>query len=102
MHRDPRWWDEPEELRPERWLGEATRPKFAFIPFAAGAHKCLGDMLAWDEMFAIVEAVASRWDLRAAGSLEYDAGTTLRPTDAHVVVRRRHVSVTASEAVAKV
>src|SRR5262249_653588 len=36
--RDPRWWDRPEEFRPERWLDGSTKdlPKFVYFPFGAG------------------------------------------------------------------
>ena len=48
LHRDPRWWTEPDQFRPDRWLrrvpGEADRfdpkapgqPRGAYLPFGAG------------------------------------------------------------------
>ena len=49
IHRDARHWPEPGVFRPERFApdGEATRPRFAYAPFAAGARRCLGETFAW-------------------------------------------------------
>lgn len=45
-HRDPRWWDRPDEFIPERFLEDHVlynkAPKFAFIPFSAGKRNCIG------------------------------------------------------------
>lgn len=45
-HRDPRWWTNPEEFIPERFLeGHALfnqAPKNAFIPFSIGKRNCIG------------------------------------------------------------
>jgi cytochrome P450 len=43
LHRDPRWWPEPDRLLPERWLERATPgSRRAYIPFGAGPRICLG------------------------------------------------------------
>src|SRR4030095_234526 len=38
VHRDRRWFEEPEAFRPERWAGDLARrlPRFAYFPFRAG------------------------------------------------------------------
>lgn len=48
MHRDPRYFEDPEAFIPERWLdGLATRlPRYAYFPFGAGQRKCIGDSFA--------------------------------------------------------
>ena len=35
-----RYWKDPEEFKPERFLGDYN--KDAFVPFAVGARACLG------------------------------------------------------------
>ena len=40
QHRADIWGADVEEFRPERW--ETYRPGWEFIPFGAGARKCLG------------------------------------------------------------
>ena len=40
IHRDVRWWDEPEAFRPERF---ETKPiPGSYAPFSLGHHNCLG------------------------------------------------------------
>lgn len=37
IHRDPRYWENPNQYNPERFLSsDETRDKFAWIPFSAG------------------------------------------------------------------
>ena len=51
-HRDPRFFDDPETYRPERWLdGLAQRlPAGAYFPFGDGPRRCIG------QGFALMEA----------------------------------------------
>ena len=45
MHRDPRYFDDPDAFRPERWLdGLADRlPAGAYFPFGDGPRRCIGE-----------------------------------------------------------
>lgn len=43
LHRDPRWWADPGEFTPERWLApEPPHAPHAYLPFGAGPRVCLG------------------------------------------------------------
>ncbi|MEZ4680928.1 MAG: cytochrome P450 [Caldilineaceae bacterium] len=44
IHRDPRWWPDPERFDPERFTPErnAERHKFAYLPFGGGPRICIG------------------------------------------------------------
>jgi len=44
IHRNAKYWDSPEEFRPERFLPEnvQNRHTYAYIPFSAGQRNCIG------------------------------------------------------------
>jgi cytochrome P450 len=52
IHRDDRFWDNPEGFDPDRFTpeAEAARHKGAYAPFSLGPRKCIG------EGFAMLEA----------------------------------------------
>jgi len=42
-HHNPKFWDDPEEFRPERWMDKAKKQvKYSYIPFGAGKRSCIG------------------------------------------------------------
>jgi cytochrome P450 len=61
-HRDPRFYRDPEAFRPGRWEQEPP-PRWAYFPFGAGPHTCIGMHLARLEMAHTIAEVASRWRL---------------------------------------
>jgi cytochrome P450 len=62
-HRDPRYFPDPEEFRPERWLdGLAKRlPRYAYYPFGGGPRVCIGNTFALMEAAIILAAVGQRY-----------------------------------------
>ena len=64
VHRDPRYWPEPERFDPSRWAGEAKgRPRFAYFPFGGGTRICVGESFAWTEAMLALATIAQRWRL---------------------------------------
>lgn len=66
LHRDARWFDEPEAFRPERWadgVERSARP-FTYLPFGVGPRRCIGEGFAWMEMTLLLAAVASRFRVK--------------------------------------
>jgi cytochrome P450 len=63
LHRDPRWWDEPEAFRPERWAtGHPARtPKYAYAPFGGGPRLCIGSGFAVMEAVLILATLGQRY-----------------------------------------
>ena len=68
MHRDPRFWPEPDRFDPDRWTdeAEAARPKFAYFPFGGGPRVCIGEQFAWMEGILLLATLGQRWRLRLA------------------------------------
>ena len=50
MHHDERWWQDAEQFKPERWLGDKTGGDrsggLAYLPFGGGPRMCIGVKLA--------------------------------------------------------
>src|SRR5215472_10379039 len=65
LHRHPRYWKEPDRFAPERFAPEheAERPRFAYMPFAAGPRHCIGETFALYEMLVHLYKVARRYRL---------------------------------------
>lgn len=63
MHRDPRYFDDPESFRPERWLdGLADRlPAGAYFPFGDGPRRCIGQGFAMLEAAIVIGTIAQRF-----------------------------------------
>ncbi len=66
LHRDPRFWDEPERFMPERWMDEdrAERHRYAYFPFGAGPRICIGEHFAWMEAILALTTIVQHWQLR--------------------------------------
>jgi cytochrome P450 len=83
VHRDSRWFENPDAFRPERWLDglEKRIPKYAYFPFGGGPRVCVGNQFALMEGKLILAAMASRYRfcLTQPGPIGYDAAITLRP-----------------------
>jgi len=61
VHRDARWFPEPDRFKPERWAQPDDRPKFSYFPFGGGTRVCVGERFAWMEGVLLLAVVAQRW-----------------------------------------
>ena len=81
VHHDPRWWPDPLAFRPERWLPEAKRPRFAYFPFGGGGRLCIGESFAWTEAILLLATIAQRWSFTPVTQPTLEPRITLRPRD---------------------
>jgi cytochrome P450 len=68
IHRDPRFFDEPEMFRPERWengLAQRLR-RFAYVPFGGGQRVCIGSSFAQLEATLVLATIVQRYRLSLA------------------------------------
>jgi len=83
VHRDPRWFDDPDAFRPQRWLGDLEKrlPRFAYFPFGGGARVCVGNHFAMLEAVLVLATIAQHVRVRADGAppLTFSPSVTLRP-----------------------
>jgi cytochrome P450 len=83
LHRDPRFFEQPEQFNPDRWTAEAAQrlPRFAYFPFGGGPRLCIGASFAMMEANLLLAAIAQRFQLRLAPGHSVAAlpSITLRP-----------------------
>jgi len=63
VHRDPRFYPEPERFDPRRWAdGLRERiPKYAYFPFGGGPRVCIGNTFAMMEAVLVLASLCRRW-----------------------------------------
>ena len=83
MHHDPRWFEDPDSFRPERFANGAEKalPKLAYLPFGGGPRVCIGNAFAQMEATLLLATLAQRYRLRLEPQQQVtpDATLTLRP-----------------------
>lgn len=107
LHRNPRYYDQPEVFDPDRWLPEADagRPRYAYIPFGGGVRSCIGESFAWLEGVLTLALLAQRWWARLEPGQQLDTVSllTLRPRqDLRMVVHARPQQAAAAPAEASI
>lgn len=92
-HRDPRWFDEPQAFRPDRWTPEfrKTLPPYAYYPFGGGPRRCVGDSFAWMEAQIVLATLGQTWCMHhiPRHPVEVESLVTLRPKRGMPMVLKR-------------
>ena len=99
LHRDKRYWPEPEKFRPLRFTAEEVkkRPKFAYLPYGGGPRVCIGNNFATMEIQIVLTMIIQRFHFEMIDDKEVlpDALITLRPKDGvwmKLKLLKQHVS----------
>lgn len=81
LHRDPRYWPDPERFDPLRFTAEAkaARPKFTYLPFGAGPRICIGESFAWMEGVLVLATLAQKLRFEVTKTVDPLPLITLRP-----------------------
>ncbi len=82
MHRDQRFFSEPELFRPERWLEKRELPRCVYMPFGAGPRVCIGNHFALTEAILVLAVFLARghFTLENGALLSLTPAITLRPS----------------------
>jgi cytochrome P450 len=95
IQRDPRWFESPDDFKPERFLpGAQDIPRGVWMPFGTGPRVCIGQHFALLEMGLIAAMLMQRFRLEwpeGAQWPEGDLAVTLRP--AHPIRLKLHPRV---------
>jgi cytochrome P450 len=85
ISRDPRFYDEPDRLLPERWL-DGRPHKFAYLSFGVGERRCLGEAFALTALTALLPALGGGWNFAFPAVRETSRGRHQLAEDPRVTV----------------
>jgi len=80
IQRNPLYWENPSEFRPERFL-EKNVPMGAYVPWGSGPRLCAGKWLALFELILATATIIRDYDINVTYEGEFELNTffTLRP-----------------------
>jgi cytochrome P450 len=91
VHRDPRWFPNPEGFDPDRWAAEGAKdmPRFAYFPFGGGPRTCIGSHFAMMEATLLLAVILQRFriELLPGQRLTLKPSVTLRQAGPGIGVR---------------
>jgi cytochrome P450 len=81
LHRDARFFSEPETFHPDRFLGNGKAHQFAYFPFGIGPRRCIGEGFALMEGVLALGTILRCWEIELLPEtkLVLDPKITLRP-----------------------
>lgn len=87
IHRDSRYWSDPQTFNPNRWLESAQEiNKKAYFPFGAGSRTCPGALLGPIQLILGLQVVLTSYDYQVTNINEVKPShsTLLRPQNARI------------------
>jgi Cytochrome P450 len=81
IHRDPRYFDDPETFDPDRWVDRSPQSVEAYFPFSSGPHACIGRQFSITGARLALATIVQSFDVDVADDALDDlrATPTLRP-----------------------
>ena len=92
VHRDKRWYDDPDTFRPERWTDtfEAQLPDYAYYPFGGGPRHCIGMRFARMEAKLAIAMLAQRYRFETVTEHPLDLAMRITLSPSEPVTVRVH------------
>ncbi|RZJ48748.1 MAG: cytochrome P450, partial [Flavobacterium sp.] len=91
LHRNPKYWNNPDEFIPERFLGDQKKNSMQyFYPFGAGPRMCIGAGFAIYEMCLAISHIVKNYNIISSNNIaNFNPLITLKPVDVKVVFSKR-------------
>ncbi|MBD2181246.1 cytochrome P450 [Planktothrix sp. FACHB-1355] len=83
MHRNPRYFEDPEVFQPERWANDLEKqlPRGVYFPFGDGPRTCIGKGFAMMEAVLLLATIAQKFEVNVVQdyAIVPQPSITLRP-----------------------
>lgn len=91
LHRNPKYWKNPDEFIPERFLGDQKKESMQyFYPFGAGPRMCIGTGFAIYEMCLTIAQVVKKYIIKSNNDvIQFNPLITLKPVNVEVSFFKR-------------
>jgi cytochrome P450 len=91
LHRNPKYWENPEAFDPERFLGEQKKKSYQyFYPFGAGPRMCIGLGFAMYEMGLVLFYLIKKYKVISNNEgIQINPLITLKPVGATLTFSKR-------------
>jgi len=91
LHRNPKYWENPERFNPERFLGAQRKQSMQyFYPFGAGPRMCIGMGFAMYEMGLALSYLVGKYYIKSSSpTVQFNPLITLKPVGAEVTFSAR-------------
>lgn len=91
LHRNPKYWENPEDFNPERFLGEQKKYSMQyFYPFGAGPRMCIGSGFAIYEMCLTISQIVKKYVIKSSSDIiQFNPLITLKPVGVEVSFSKR-------------
>jgi len=88
LHRNKKYWDNPDDFIPERWDKSPIKHQNQFFPFYGGPMKCLGKQLALLEAKTLIVSILKNY------TFELDNSIDVFPIKSIILVSKEGVHMT--------
>lgn len=91
LHRNPKYWTNPDQFNPERFLGEQKKLSMQyFYPFGAGPRMCIGAGFAIYEMCLTIAQIVKKYEIKSnTDTVQFNPLITLKPVGVEVSFLKR-------------
>ncbi|WP_369014432.1 cytochrome P450 [Flavobacterium anhuiense] len=91
LHRNPKYWENPDQFDPNRFLGEQKKHSMQyFYPFGAGPRMCIGAGFAIYEMCLVISYIIKKYKVVSVqNTVNFNPLITLKPVGVEVVFSER-------------
>lgn len=77
LHRNPKYWDNPLEYRPERFEDPSKIYPYSFVPFISGSRMCIGYKFALMEMKSALALLIRKFEFAPIPGMVYKRKATI-------------------------